>query len=199
MKTLHIIASPRKDRSKSRHLWEFLSSKLDWEVIELDLYDSEIPYVTNDLITYSYWYMKYEDLSKEDKKIADLQRKYIDQIKWVDNVIVSAPLWNFWMPAILKWYIDLIVKVWDTFKATESWLEGLLTNKNLYIVEAKGSIYKWTDWESIETLEKNIRQAFAFIWVTNAKTFSIEWVTRKDDETLNADIKKLEEEIEKSI
>jgi hypothetical protein len=29
MKTLHIIASPRGERSKSRHLGEFVSSKLE--------------------------------------------------------------------------------------------------------------------------------------------------------------------------
>lgn len=200
MKTLHIIASPRWDRSKSRQLWEFLSSKLAWEVITLDLNNSEIPFVSNDVITYDYGYMKYEDLSSEDKKIADLQKKYIEQLKSVDNVVVSSPLWNFWMPAILKWYIDLVAKVWDTFKMTETGLVWLLTNvKNLYIVETKGSVYAWTAWQDIETLDKNIRQAFAFMWVTNAKTFVLEWATSKDEESLTADFEKVKEEIVKSI
>ena len=36
-------------------------------------------------------------------------------IKSAENIIVSAPLWNFGVPAALKAYIDLIVKVNDTF------------------------------------------------------------------------------------
>lgn len=200
MKTLHIISSPRWARSKSRELWEFLTSKLWWEVITLDLNEVEVPYLTNDVITFNYWYMKYEDLSDKNKKVADLQRKYIDVLKSVDNVVVSAPLWNFGMPAVLKWYVDLVTKVWDTFLMNENGYEWLVKNvKNLYIVETKGWVYAWTAWQDIETLEKNIKQTFGFLWITNAKTFSIEWANRKDEATLNGDIEKLKEEIVKSV
>lgn len=69
MKTLHIIASPRGERSKSRHLGEFVSSKLEWEVITLDLYASEVPYITNNIIAYNYGFFDYANLSDAEKKL----------------------------------------------------------------------------------------------------------------------------------
>jgi len=189
MKTLHIIASPRWERSKSRHLGEFVSSKLEWEVITLDLYASEVPYITNNIIAYNYGFFDYENLSDAEKKIADVQKKYIEQLKSVDNLVISAPLWNFGMPAILKWYIDLVVKVGETFSSEQV---GLLTNiKNFYIVTAKGWVYAGTAWESVETLEANIKQAFAYMGVNNPKIFRIEWVNAKDEATLNSEIENI--------
>jgi FMN-dependent NADH-azoreductase len=59
--------------------------------------------------------LKYEDLDAKNKKIADMQSDFITELKSVDNVVISAPLWNFGIPAILKSYIDLVVKVGETF------------------------------------------------------------------------------------
>lgn len=200
MKILHIIASPRWERSKSKLLWDFTSNQLNGEVITLDLYNSEVPFISNNVITYNYGYMKYEDLNAEDKKIADLQQSYIDTIKSVDVVVVSAPLWNFGMPGILKAYIDLIAKVGETFAMTESGLVGLLSNiKKWYIVTSKWGVYKDTAWSHIETLEPNIQQAFQFLGINNVSTFALEGTNSKDEATLNAEIDNIKNEINKSL
>lgn len=197
MKTLHIVSSPRWERSKSRNLWEFLSSKLHWDIITLDLNQSEVPYINENIIAYNYGFKKYDELSESDKKIAHVQKKYIDQLKSVDTIVISAPLWNFGMPAILKWYIDLVVKVWETFSSDNG---GLLTNiKKLYIVTAKWWVYEWTAWANIETLEANIKQAFSYMGVTNTEVFHIEWVNAKDAITLDAEMETLKIQIAQNI
>ena len=196
MKNLHIIASPRAERSKSRMLWEFLVSKLDGETKTIDLSKVELPFLSEDLVTFNYWYKSYEDLSENDKNTSKIQNEFIKDIKSAENIIVSAPLWNFGVPAALKAYIDLIVKVNDTF--TPEW--GLVKNvKNLYVVLAKGGNYKGTAWESIETLQNNITQPFAYMWVTNAKVFTLEWVNYKTPQDLEKEIETLKQEIIKSI
>lgn len=196
MKTLHIIASPRGERSKSRHLGEFVANKFGGDIITLDLYASEVPYITNNIIAYNYGFFDYANLSEQEKKIADVQKKYIEQLKSVENVVVSAPLWNFGMPAILKGYIDLVVKVGETFSSENGSAKGLLTNvKNFNIVTAKWGIYAGMAWESIETLEANITQAFAYMGVTNPKIFRIEWVNAKDEATLNSEIESIKSQI----
>lgn len=200
MKTLHIIASPRWAMSKSRMLWEFLTSKIGWEIIELDINSLNLPYISFPVIANNYGFQKYEDLSENDQKIVDLQTKLIAQIKSVDNVVVSVPLWNFGMPAVLKSYIDLISKVGETFSMGPNGYVGLINNvKNLYIVSSKGWTYAGTDWQDIEVLEKHTKQAFAFMGITNAKTFSIEWANMKDEATLASDIEKIKEEMVKNI
>ena len=196
MKNLHIIASPRAERSKSRMLWEFLVSKLDGETKTIDLSKVELPFLSEDLVTFNYWYKSYEDLSENDKNTSKIQNEFIRDIKSAENIIVSAPLWNFGVPAALKAYIDLIVKVNDTF--TPEW--GLVKNvKNLYVVLAKWWNYKGTAWESIETLQNNITQPFAYMWVTNAKVFTLEWVNYKTPQDLEKEIETLKQEITKSI
>ena len=196
MKNLHIIASPRAERSKSRMLWEFLVSKLDGETKTIDLSKVELPFLSEDLVTFNYWYKSYEDLSENDKNTSKIQNEFIRDIKSAENIIVSAPLWNFGVPAALKAYIDLIVKVNDTF--TPEW--GLVKNvKNLYVVLSKGWNYKGMAWENIETLQNNITQPFAYMWVTNAKVFTLEWVNYKTPQDLEKDIENLKQEITKSI
>lgn len=192
MKTLHIIASPRGERSKSRNLGEFVANKLNSEIITLDLSTSEVPYITNNIIAYNYGFFDYTNLNDEEKKTADIQKKYIEQLKSVDNLVISSPLWNFWMPAILKWYIDLVVKVGETFSSEEG---GLLKNiKEFYIVTAKGWVYAGTAWESIETLEANIKQAFAYMGVENPKILRVEWVNAKDEATLHSELEHIKNE-----
>ncbi len=96
------------------------------------------------------------------------------------------------MPAILKWYIDLVVKVGETFTSSEGNMTWLLTNiKNFYIVTAKGWVYAETAWEHIETLEANIKQAFAFMGVNNPKILRVEWTNAKDEATLESEIENI--------
>jgi FMN-dependent NADH-azoreductase len=104
------------------------------------------------------------------------------------------------MPAILKAYIDLIVKVWVTFNMWENGYVWLVNNvKNIYLVWAKWWVYKWQPWESIDMLESTVKQAFAFIGITNAKTFWLEWVNSWSDEELNNKINEIKSEIDKSL
>ena len=200
MKKLHIIASPRKERSKSKIIWDYVFSKLDWEKEVLDLNSLEVPFLTEKVIAYGYWFGKYEELSESDKKIVLIQNKFIEQLQNVDEIIVSVPLWNFWMPAILKAYIDLIIKVWVTFKMWENWFEWLLTNiKKLYLVWAKWWIYKSQPWESIDMLSATVKQAFNFVWVNNIKEFWLEWVNSLGEDEINKKIEQLKQEINSSL
>ena len=92
MKNLHIIASPRAERSKSRMLWEFLVSKLDGETKTIDLSKVELPFLSEDLVTFNYWYKSYEDLSENDKKTSKIQNEFIKDIKSAENIVISDPL-----------------------------------------------------------------------------------------------------------
>ena len=40
----------------------------------LDLYASEVPYITNNIIAYNYGFFDYANLSDAEKKIADVQK-----------------------------------------------------------------------------------------------------------------------------
>lgn len=200
MKKLHIIASPRGGRSRSKMLWEYILSKLDGEKESLDLNSVEVPFLTNDLIAHNYGYIPFENLSSEDQKRAIIQNKFTAQILEADEIVISAPLWNFSVPAVLKAYFDLILKMGDTVKMEDGNFVWLATNvKKAYIVLTKWGFYKWQAWESIDMMESLIRQDLNFIGITNIEVISLEWANRLDEETLNSKIEELKEEIDKMM
>lgn len=200
MKKLHIISSPRGERSKSKVLWEYLFSKMTWEKETLDLNAVEVPFLTSWVIAYDYGFATMNDLSDTDKKIATIQDWFVKQILEADEIVISAPLWNFSLPAILKAYFDLILKANDTFKMEDWNFVGLATNvKKAYIVLTKWGFYKWQAWESIDMIESIIRQDLNFIGITNIEIIVLEWTNRLDEETLDLKIEELKTQIDSKL
>lgn len=159
-----------------------------------------MPYLTEQVIAHKYWFTEYEDLNEQDKKIVDIQNKFIDQFIICDEIVISVPLWNFSMPAILKSYFELLAKPWVTFTRTENWLEGLLKNvKTVYLVWAKWWFYKWQPWEDSDMLEDSIKYILNFFWIINIKSFWIEWVNSLSENDLNIKIGEIKKEIDKSF
>ena len=115
MKILHIIASPRGARSKSIELGNHAVEKLGGEVTTTNVFADNSPFLSESVIGLNYGYGNYADLSGEDKAIVDIQKRYIDEILATDTLVISVPMWNFGMPAALKAWFDLVVKVGVTF------------------------------------------------------------------------------------
>lgn len=200
MKKLHIIASPRGERSKSKMLGEYVLSKMTWEKETLDLNAVEVPFLTNWVIAYDYGFALMEDLSVEDKKIATIQNKFVKQILEADEIVISAPLWNFSLPAILKAYFDLILKMGDTVKMEDWNFVGLTTNvKKAYLVLTKWGFYEWHPWQSIDMIESLIRQDLNFIGITNIEVITLEWANRLDEETLESKVEELKMQIDSKL
>lgn len=185
MKNESMKASPRWEMSKSIELGNYLLEKIWWEVIIIDVNNEKIPYISSPVVTMNYGYWKYEDLSSEDTVIADLQTKYIEQIKSVDNIIVAVPMRNFWMPAALKSWFDLVIKINDTFKI-ESWNYIWLVDniKKAIVVWARWGQYIWTPAESYDQLTPQVNWLLWFMGIRNIENFWLEWVNVLDSEWL---------------
>jgi FMN-dependent NADH-azoreductase len=195
MKTLYITASPRKERSKSILLWNKVIENIWWEVEKIDLFELQAPYLTESVIAHNYWFANYENLSNEDKKIVDLQNKLINQIKTTDYVVIAVPMWNLGMPAILKAYFDLIIKVNETFKM-ENWYVWMINNvKKAYVVGARWWKLIWTPMESYDMLTPQVKGLLWFIWITNIETFWLEWVNALSNEELQWNLDNLIKQI----
>ncbi|EKE30181.1 MAG: hypothetical protein ACD_2C00031G0002 [uncultured bacterium (gcode 4)] len=187
MKTLYVIASPRWEMSKSIDLWNHLIDKLEGKITILDVNKELIPYITPGVVAMNYWYGKYEELSEEDKIIADLQEKYIAQIKESDNIVIATPMWNFWMPAALKSWFDLVIKINDTFSIEDWAYKGLVWNiKKAIIVWARWWKYVWTPYSAYDQLTPHINGLLGFIWIANPANFWLEGINASSDEELSA-------------
>lgn len=72
----------------------------------------------------------------------------IAEIQQADSVVLTAPMYNFGIPAQLKAWIDAIARARVTFQYTENGVEGLLKNKQVYVIQTAGGKHSGTETDS---------------------------------------------------
>ncbi len=100
--------------------------------------------------------------------------KYVEDILEYDKYIIVAPMWNLSIPSILKTYIDHIAIARKTFKYTENGPVGLLDNKKIIHITARGGYYSEGLGAELEMGDRYLRTIFKFMGVDDYNTFSIE-------------------------
>ena len=79
-----------------------------------------------------------EERSNEAIPTLAFSDKLIDELQQADILIISAPIYNFSVPANLKAWADLVARAGITFTYGESGPVGLLADRPTYIVSASG-------------------------------------------------------------
>ncbi|ARK29594.1 FMN-dependent NADH-azoreductase [Halalkalibacter krulwichiae] len=116
----------------------------DHEIITIDLYKEEIPYI--DVDVFNGWGklqsgQAFEALSTDEKAKVGRLSELCEQFISADKYIFVTPLWNFSFPPIMKAYIDAVAVAGKTFKYTAQGPIGLLTDKKALHIQARGGIY----------------------------------------------------------
>ena len=62
----------------------------------------------------------------------------IQELEHADALVIATPMHNFTVPAVLKAWIDQIVRIHRTFKSTPAGKIGTLKDRPVYIVIASG-------------------------------------------------------------
>jgi FMN-dependent NADH-azoreductase len=77
-------------------------------------------------------------------------------------------MYNFAIPSLLKAWIDQIVRVGKTVAYGPSGRQGLLENKRVFVITARGGAYeKGTPSEKFDFQEPYLRHIFGFIGLTD--------------------------------
>lgn len=169
---LKIDVSPRGDHSISRRLGnQFLA---DWQgnhlgaqVTTRDLATSSLPYVDLPWIAVAYSAPdKHTDEHKAALRISD---ELIAELTAADHILITTPMYNFAIPAVLKAWIDHIVRVGKTFAVTPGGgYDGLLKGKKLTVIIALGGAYPpGTPYESYDLEIPYLRHIAGFIGITD--------------------------------
>jgi FMN-dependent NADH-azoreductase len=111
------------------------------EVIELDLFEENLPYYNNDMINGMFKLSKEMELSSEEQQATETVTKYLNQFLEADKVVFAFPLWNFSVPAVLHTYLDYLAQAGKTFRYTPEGPVGLLGSKKVVLLNARGGIY----------------------------------------------------------
>ena len=78
------------------------------------------------------------DRSDEQKTSLATSDELVNELRAADTVVITAPVYNFHVPAALKAWIDMVARARETFRYTEEGPVGLLTGKKVYVVMTSG-------------------------------------------------------------
>lgn len=165
---LAIYSSPRGEHSVSRNLTS--SFITEWEeqhpqshVVKRDLIQTHLPFVDLPWIAGSH---TSEELHTPEMQDAlKVSNGLIPELFAADHIVLGTSLYNHSIPAVLKAYIDHIVRVGVTVSTT---YEGLLKGKKMTIILASAGVYTpGSPNERYNVATSYLKQIFAFIGITD--------------------------------
>jgi FMN-dependent NADH-azoreductase len=167
---LAIEVSPRHEFSTSRKLTAHFIDR--WNaahpgsrVVVRDLTKTPPPFV--DLAWIGGAYTPREQHSPESIAAIRVSDDLIAELKTADHVVIGTPMFNFSIPAVLKAYIDQIVRVGVTVSPNNV---GLLTGKKATIILASGGDFgPGSPVEKYNQASGYLRQVLAWIGIKDVE------------------------------
>jgi FMN-dependent NADH-azoreductase len=168
---LHIVATPREELSRTLKVSSaFLAGNQDWDVDELNLFTEELPELTYKNIDGKYQLLSGKDLSPATQKLWREILDHIGRFKNADGYLLSAPMWNFSVPYVLKQYIDLIVQPRYLFQyALDGKVEGLIRDKKMLVITSRGGDYAAKEAKALDLQEPYLRTIFNLVGIANLR------------------------------
>ena len=170
-KVLIVQSSPRKTDSVSRQLTRDLIARLGekegLEVIERDLSERPLPHLgTEQLAAFYTPPEKRDEVLREAARLSD---EAVDELLAADILVISAPMWNFSIPSVLKAWIDHVARAGRTFSYSAEGVRGLAAGKTVYVVSASGSLFSEGPSVSMDFLEPYLRAVLGFLGMSDVR------------------------------
>ena len=172
MNILHICANPKPtEESVSKQLAAAFFGKLielrpDLDLVNVDLYDEKPPFYSYELYKRA-WYPILDEAyepSKAEEMAINYAAKQAEAFNEADVLVLTAPMWNFSVPAIMKAWMDQILCPNLTFTISpQEGVKPLHKIKSIVLLVASGGVYKEDD--ERDALTRQVRSAFGFIGI----------------------------------
>ncbi|MHC5140457.1 MAG: FMN-dependent NADH-azoreductase [Planctomycetota bacterium] len=178
-KLLYIQASPRKERSKSTQvasafLESYQKSHADDTVDTLNIFEEDLPTFDGLKVQAKYTILHGKEHTPEERQAWDAIEKIITHFKSADKYVLSLPMWNFSIPYRLKQYIDILVQPGYTFTFGENGYEGLVKDKPVFVVYARGGSFpEGSEREAFDVQKKYIELFLGFIGFENIQSIVV--------------------------
>ena len=172
MNILHVCANPKPTEESiskqiaSAFIGKLIELKPEVELVNVDLYDEKPPFYSYDLYKRA-WYPVFNE-GYEPTKVEEMSLNYangqIEKFKKADVLVLTMPMWNYSVPAIMKAWIDQILLPGHTFSINkEDGVQGLHKIKRIVMLVSSGGVYKEDD--DRDALTRQIRHGFEFIGI----------------------------------
>ncbi|MFD8104181.1 FMN-dependent NADH-azoreductase [Nocardia fluminea] len=182
---LRLDASPRRSRSHTRTLaGEFVArwsaSRPDDTVISRDLGHEPPPHLTEEWIAAAF--TTPGERTPQMREALAYSDELVDELFAADVLVLAVPMYNFGVPAMLKAYIDQIVRVGRTFSfdpEAAAPYTPLMSGKRAFVIVGTGDAgYEMGGpLASMNHVEPYLRTALGFIGIDD-----VEFVYTGNDE-----------------
>lgn len=152
-----------------------LNSNAEHQVVTRDLAANPVPHLDGE--RFAAFTSKAESRSAKQQAVLDESDALIAELQDADLIVLGLPMYNFGIPSTLKSWIDHIARAGVTFRYTENGPQGLLTDKKLVVVAARGGLYAGTPKDS---QTQYIKDLFGFVGITDVQFVYAEGLAMQD-------------------
>lgn len=139
-----------------------------------DVFKEDMPYFGQDFFDAMQKSAKAEEMTELEQRILTAANKAMDAFMEADVVVFAFPLWNKTIPAPLQTFIDYVYRAGVTFKYTATGPVGLVPDKKVIILNARGGVYSTPEMAPAEMSVNYIRLIMDFFGITDIEEVIIE-------------------------
>lgn len=182
MKTLlQINSGIFSDHSQSTSLAnnfaeQFLQKNSGSEVIVRDLINEPVAHLDASIVMA--FAADADERTPEQKHIVAQSDALIAEIEAADAIVLGVPMYNFSIPSQLKAYFDQLARAGVSFQYTETGPKGLLKDKPVFVLAARGGIHKDQPSDSQSSFVKTF---FGFLGLHNVQFIYAEGLNMGDE------------------
>lgn len=184
-KVLRIDCSPRGAASHSRRLADELMEELAHQgaaVVTRDLARDPPPIV--DAAFAAAMMVHHSAESARGVAALEISESLIAELEACDLLVISTPMHNFTVPALLKAWLDLVVRFGRTFRSTPDGKVGLLRDRPTLVVVASGGYILGERARQPDFLTPYLTAILATIGIRDVRFVHIEGMTRDAEQGL---------------
>ena len=133
-------------------------------VVERHLSQQPLPHLSAEEM--QAWMTAADARSEQQQTLAAISDTVIAEVKSADVIVVGMPMYNFGVPSTFKAWVDRLARAGVTFKYTETGPVGLLADKKVYVLAARGGMYAGTEKDS---QTQYLKDFFAFVGLTDVE------------------------------
>lgn len=138
-------------------------------VVERNLASMNLPHLSMEEMVA--WGTENASRTSAEAALANLSETLIAELQQADALIIGMPMYNFGVPSTFKAWIDRVARAGITFKYTETGPQGLLTNKKVYVLAARGGKYAGT---AKDSQSQYLKDVLAFIGLSDVEFVYVE-------------------------
>ncbi len=123
------------------------------------------------------------DRSAEQAAIVAESDALIAELRAADELLIAMPLYNLGVPSTFKAWIDHVARAGETFRYTENGPQGLLHDRKVTVLAARGGQYLGTD---MDTQTPYLRHIFGLLGIQQLHFIYAEGLNMGEDQAQRA-------------